>query len=41
MRLKLTDIPANVIEHYNLYKIATPDGYIYCKIQMGMYELPQ
>jgi hypothetical protein len=35
MRLKLTDIPANMIKHYNLHKIATPNGYgyVYCKIQ--------
>jgi hypothetical protein len=38
MRLKLTDIPADLIEHYkyNLHKIAMPDGYVYCKIQKGM-----
>ena len=26
MRLKLTDIPDKVIEHYNLRELATPDG---------------
>jgi hypothetical protein len=41
MHLKLSGIPANVIEHNNLYKIATPDGYMYCEIQKGMYGLPQ
>jgi hypothetical protein len=41
MRLKLINILANVIKHDNLHKIATPDGYVYCKIQKGMYVLPQ
>ena len=34
-------MPDDVIEHYNLRDKATPDGYIYCKIQKGMYGLPQ
>jgi hypothetical protein len=41
MRLKLTKIPANVIEHYSLQEIVTPRGYVYCEIQKGMYEPPQ
>jgi hypothetical protein len=41
MRLTLSNIPADIIEHYKLDEIATPDGYIYCKIQKGMYGLPQ
>jgi hypothetical protein len=41
MRLNLSDLPSDVIEHYKLNEIATPDGYIYCKIQKGMYGLPQ
>jgi hypothetical protein len=41
MRLKLTNIPADIIEHYNLHKIATPKGYVYCEVQKGMYRLPQ
>jgi hypothetical protein len=39
--LKLSDIPADIIEIYNLNKIATLDGYVYCKIQKGMYGLSQ
>ncbi len=31
----------DVIEHYELADKATPEGYIYCKIQKGMYGLPQ
>jgi hypothetical protein len=41
MRLKLSDMPDDVIAHYHLRNIATPDGYVYCKIRQGMYGLPQ
>jgi hypothetical protein len=41
MRLKILDLPEDVIEHYHLQAIATPDKLIYCKIQKGMYGLPQ
>ena len=29
MRLRLADMPKDVIAHYKLEEIATPDGYIY------------
>ncbi len=41
MKLKLTDIPGEVIDHYNLRELATPDGYVYCEVTKGMYGLPQ
>jgi len=41
MRLKLTNIPDEVIEHYNLRELATADGYVYCDVSKGMYGLPQ
>ena len=41
MRLKLTDIPEEIIIKYNLQEIATEDGYMYCEIRKGMYGLPQ
>ncbi len=41
MRLKLLDMPEDMIKHYRLLNIATPDGYVYCKIRQGMYGLPQ
>ncbi len=41
MQLKLSDILTNVIKHYKLNDSATPNGYVYCEIQKGMYELPQ
>jgi hypothetical protein len=34
-------MPEDVIEHYKLRNIATPDGYVYCEIRQGMYGLPQ
>ena len=34
-------MPEDVIAHYKLNEIATPEGYIYCEIQKGMYGLPQ
>jgi hypothetical protein len=41
MHLKLADMPDDVIEHYKLRNVATPDGYVYCKIRKGMYGPPQ
>ena len=41
MRIKIADIPEEIIEHYKLHEIVTDDGYIYCKIQKGMCGLPQ
>ena len=41
MRLRLADMPEDVIEHYKLHELATPDGAIYCEIRKGMYGLPQ
>ncbi len=41
MHLRLSDMPEDVITHYKLNKIATPEGYIYCEIQKGMYGSPQ
>ena len=41
MKLKIADMPENIIQHYNLRNIETKDGYVYVKIQKGMYGLPQ
>ena len=41
MRLKLTDIPEEIIVEYKLRDIATPDGYVYIEVRKGMYGLPQ
>ena len=41
MRIKITDIPEEVIQHYRLLEIVTEDRYNYCEIRKGMYGLPQ
>jgi hypothetical protein len=41
MQLRIADMPEDVIEHYSLRDKATPNGYIYCEIQKGMYGLKQ
>jgi hypothetical protein len=41
MRIKLTDIPEEIIVEYKLREIATPDGHVYIEIRKGMYGLPQ
>ena len=41
MRLKLSDIPEEIIVQYKLRDIVTPDGYVYTEITKGMYGLPQ
>ncbi len=41
MQLKILVMPGNVIKHYKLRNIVTPDGHIYCEIQKEMYGLPQ
>ncbi len=40
MRLKITDIPEEIIKQYKLRDIVLPDKYVYCKINRGMYGLP-
>jgi hypothetical protein len=34
-------MPEDVITHYKLCALQTPDGYVYVRIQKGMYGLPQ
>ena len=41
IKLKLSDIPTEVIEEYNLRSIATDDEFVYVEIRAGMYGLPQ
>ena len=41
IKLKLTDIPQEIIEQYDLMALVKQDGYIYCEISRGMYGLPQ
>ena len=41
MRIKITDIPDEIIDEYNLRELVTPDGWVYIEISRGMYGLPQ
>jgi hypothetical protein len=41
VRIKIDDIPEEIIVEYNLCKKATSDGHVYVKIQKGMNGLPQ
>ena len=41
MRLKIDDMPDEVIKQYQLREKATKDGYVYVQINKGMYGLPQ
>ncbi len=41
MRIKITNIPKEIINEYKLNKKVTEVGYVYCEIRKGMYGLPQ
>eukprot|EP00804_Cyclotella_cryptica_P016154 CCRYP_004249-RA/>CCRYP_004249-RA protein AED:0.38 eAED:0.38 QI:0/0/0/1/0/0/3/0/604 len=41
LRLKLSDIPTEIIREYHLDLLAEPDGTIYVLVRLGMYGLPQ
>jgi hypothetical protein len=41
MRMKIKDLPEDFIIMINLVDKATSDGFVYIKIQKGMYGLPQ
>ncbi len=40
-KVKLTDIPVEIIEKYKLHEKATADGWVYFKVLRGMCGLPQ
>ena len=41
VRIKLPDIPDEVIVEYNLRDKADENGYVYVEVRKGMYGLPQ
>ena len=41
IRLKLDDIPDEIIDQYKLRDKVTPEGFIYMEVNKGMYGLPQ
>jgi hypothetical protein len=40
-KIKLSDVPDEIIDEYNLREKATPDGWVYIMVVRGMYGLPQ
>jgi hypothetical protein len=40
MQLQISNMPDDVIKHYHLTNLATPDRCVYCEIKKGMYSLP-
>ena len=41
MKVKVTDIPTEIIREYKLQELVSAEGYVYCEIWKGMYGLPQ
>ena len=41
LKLKLSDVPAEIIAEYGLRKKAREDDHIYVEIRKGTYDLPQ
>ena len=41
MRIKISDIPKEIIQEYKLHELEMEEGYVYCEIFKGMYGLPQ
>ena len=41
VKLKLADIPLEVINEYKLRSKVTSDGHVYIELNKGMYGLPQ
>ena len=41
VRLRLSDVPQEIIDEYKLQEKATPDGMVYIAVSKGMYGLPQ
>ena len=41
VKIKIEDIPNEIIAEYKLHDKVTADGYVYVEIRKGMYGLPQ
>ena len=41
MKVHISLIPEEIIEHYNLWDIVDSEGYVYIRLNKGMYGLPQ
>jgi len=40
IQIRLSDLPEEIINEYNLKDKVTPKGFIYLKVTKGMYGLP-
>ena len=41
VKIKLCEIPVEIIDEYKLQNLAMPDSNVYIEITKGMYGLPQ
>ena len=41
LKLRLNELPEDVIEHYGLKNEASPEEFVYVEVRKGMYGLPQ
>ena len=41
VKVKLEDIPEEIVKENNLRESATPDRWVYIRVSKGMYGLPQ
>jgi hypothetical protein len=41
VRIKIKDVPDEIIKEYNLCEMVDNDGYLYVEVKKGMYGLPQ
>ncbi len=41
VRIKIEDIPDEIIKQYNLREKTDTDGYVFIEVSKGMYGLPQ
>jgi hypothetical protein len=41
IQIKINDVPEEIIKQYNLREKVDNNGYVYIKVQKGMYGLPQ
>ena len=41
MRLRITDIPDEIVQEYKLKDKLRAEGYVYLEVRKGMYGLPQ
>ena len=40
IKLKMSDIPKEIVREYNLHMKKTTDGHVYIEVRKGIYSLP-